>query len=130
MKPASTTSAGAWASTASASAASKASRLSKAWCGTTAVAMPCDAASAKPPASALLLMTAAMRAPKRSAQRSRSAARTMAAMFEPPPEIRITMFFMGGRDYPCPANTPISLPSTRTLACLSRRGHRIAARPC
>ena len=44
---------------AAASAWSKASRLSKSLCGTTAVAMPCARASARPPASALLLTTAA-----------------------------------------------------------------------
>ncbi|BEP73388.1 hypothetical protein GmRootV59_12260 [Variovorax sp. V59] len=71
-----------------------------------------------------------MRAPKRSDQRSRSAARTMAAMLEPPPEIRITMFFMGGRDYLCSARvvaarTPIhsttvlklEAPETRRAVC-------------
>jgi hypothetical protein len=42
----------------------------------------------------LLLMTAATRAPYLSRQLSRWAVFTMAAMLEPPPEIKMTMFFI------------------------------------
>lgn len=51
---------------------------------------------ASPPAVALLLITAAMRA----GQPSWAHALTMASMLEPRPEIRRTMFFMRARVYP------------------------------
>src|SRR5947199_59818 len=57
-----------------------------------AAAMPRSRAKARPGASGRLLTTAAMRA----FQPSAAQARTMASMFEPRPEMRITMFFMGG----------------------------------
>src|SRR5450830_2033429 len=75
---------------ASRKAASKLSRLSYCLWSTTAVGMPSLAAICKPPASALLLMTAAIRAGHCSCR----AARTMAAILLPPPEMRITMFFI------------------------------------
>src|SRR5450830_258888 len=71
-------------------AASKLSRLSYCLWSTTAVGMPSLAAICNPPASALLLMTAAIRAGHCSCR----AARTMAAILLPPPEMRITMFFI------------------------------------
>ena len=58
---------------------------------------PCSRAQASPPASALLLMTAATWAPKRSRQRPFWAAWTMAAMLEPLPEMRMTMFLFTTR---------------------------------
>ena len=76
------------------SAASNASREANDWCASTSVAMPSPWASASPPAPGLLLMTAATRTPSLSSQFSFLAVRAMAAMFEPPPEIRMTMFFM------------------------------------
>src|SRR5574337_552327 len=94
MKPASTTSAGSWRSISACSAASNASRSAKALWSTTAVAMPASRAVCRPLASGRLLTTAATRAPRRCAQRSRPAARTMAAMLLPVPEIRMTMFFI------------------------------------
>src|SRR3569832_514789 len=60
----------------------------------TSVAMSCSRAKAMPPASGRLLITAATCASCFLRQLSRWAARTIAAMFEPPPEIRITMFFI------------------------------------
>ena len=60
-----------------------------------------------PAAPALLLMTQATRAPNNSCQRSFCAAFVMASMFEPAPEIKITMFL---------ATFPISLCSFLTTA--------------
>ena len=92
MKPASTTSAGSKRSISSMSAASNASRLAKARWSSAAVAMPWPRAQARPGASARLLITATTSAPWRSRQRRCCDAATMAAMFEPLPEIRMTMF--------------------------------------
>ena len=114
MKPASTSRSGACRSTTSASAASKASREACALWSTTAVAMPASAAIFRPPASGRLLITAATRAPRRVSQCSWRAVRTIAAMFEPEPEIRITMFFIS-RNYPCPC--PFALSPRSKPAC-------------
>jgi hypothetical protein len=75
------------------SSASNASRESKALCGTTAVAMPRLWPVPAPGRPARLLMTAATCTPHLLRQSSFSAARAMAAMLEPLPEIRMTMFF-------------------------------------
>ncbi len=56
--------------------------------------MPAARAKARPGASARLLITAAIRA----GQPSAAQARTIASMFEPRPEIRMTMFFIGARE--------------------------------
>ena len=88
MKPASTTRSGAWVSMTAARAVSKASRSEYWRWSTTAVAMPWEAAKARPAASGRLAITAATRA----GQPSLAQARTMASILEPRPEIRMTMF--------------------------------------
>src|SRR5207344_2477134 len=55
--------------------------------------MPWSRAKPSPPASARLLITAALRAGHDSA----AEVLTIASMFEPRPEIRMTMFFMSGQ---------------------------------
>ena len=57
--------------------------------------MPFALAKASPAASARLLITAATFA----AHPSATEVLTIASMFEPRPEIRMTMFFMGGEVY-------------------------------
>src|SRR5450830_367102 len=118
IKPASTTRAGCSGASKRSmiwtNAASNASREAKALCSSTSVAMPCSRAKTSPPADALLLITAATRAPNLSGQPSRCAVFTMAAMLEPLPEIKITMFFISARIMtltPSPLITPLA-PST------------------
>jgi hypothetical protein len=56
--------------------------------------MPCSRANTSPLASALLLTTAATRAPYARSHCSCCAVFDDGAMLEPPPEIKITMFFI------------------------------------
>ena len=86
MKPASTTRSGRWRSISAASAASNSSREACSAWATTAVGMPWARAVSSPLASALLLITAAMR--------QGSFAASMACMLLPRPEMRMTMDFI------------------------------------
>ena len=120
MKPARATMSAECASIRRASSASNASRVANARCSTTSVAMPCSRANARPAASPRLLSTAAMRA----FQRSLAQARTIASMFEPRPEMRMTMFFIGGRS----VSAAIGRKPTISAFCRPRADER-SSRP-